>query len=346
MCNSRLRRGLSGQAKGVALIIVLWIVTILSVIVLEFCFAMRTEINITKNFREEIQLYAIAEGGVQRAIAEMIYKSDPKIGQMRKALTGEEITPDQKEWAADGRPYSLTFDQGVDELRIMSEAGKVNINTVSENTLRKIINQLGLKEVTRDIIVDSILDWRDPGELHRVNGAKNDYYQSLEEPYNCKSGNLDAIEELLLVRGVTPELFYGRKAIGKGDEGAKADQIGLKDIFSIFSPGEQIDINSATLPVLEIVLAIPKEISERILKAREEKIFEGQQDLLQRVPDLVSLMGERTGLITYQSTIPYYTIESRAKSKEGPSVRGLKVIFKVDPAEKMGYKIIQWVDAL
>jgi general secretion pathway protein K len=343
--NSRLQFRISNP-RGVALIIVLWVVTILSVIVLEFCFAMRTEINITKNFKEEIQLYAIAEGGVQRAIAEMVYKSDPKIQQMRKALTGEEITADQKEWVADGRPYSLTFDQGVDELRIMSEAGKVNINTVSENTLRKIISQLGLEEETRDIVVDSILDWRDPDEFHRLNGAKSDYYQSLEEPYNCKNGNLDAIEELLLVRGVTPELFYGRKGNRKGKEGVKVDQIGLKDIFSIFSPGERIDINSATLPVLRVILGIPKEISERILKAREEKIFENQQDLLQRVPELVPLIGEMTGLMTYQSTIPYYTIESRAKSKEGPSVRGLKVIIKVDPIEKMGYKIIQWVDVL
>jgi hypothetical protein len=145
------------NSRGVALIIVLWVTTILSVIVLEFCFAMRTEVNITKNFKEETQLYAIAKGGVQRAIAEMIYKNDPRIQQMRKTLKGEEITPDQKEWVADGRRYSLTFDHGVEELRIMSEAGKVNINTVSETTLRKIVTQFGLEGETRDILVDSIL---------------------------------------------------------------------------------------------------------------------------------------------------------------------------------------------
>ena len=114
---------LISDSRGVALIMVLWVTTILSVIALEFCFAMRTEVNITKNFKEEVQLYAIAEGGVHRAIAELIFKQDPRIQQMRKGLTGEEIPPEKKEWVTDGRPYTLSFDQGVNELRIMGEAG-------------------------------------------------------------------------------------------------------------------------------------------------------------------------------------------------------------------------------
>ena len=75
-----------GAGKGVALIMVLWVITILSVVVLEFCFAMRTEVNIAKNFKEELQLYAMAEGGVQRAIAELVYKHDPRSSTDEKDL--------------------------------------------------------------------------------------------------------------------------------------------------------------------------------------------------------------------------------------------------------------------
>jgi len=348
--NSKLQFRIS-DSRGVALIIVLWVVTILSVIALEFCFAMRTEVNITKNFKEEVQLYAIAEGGVYRAIAELVLKHDQRIQQTRKAWTGEEIPLEKKEWVTDGRPYSLPSDQGVNEIRIMGEAGKVNINTVSEKTLRKILTQLGLEGETRDIVADSILDWRDPDDMTHVNGAENDYYQSLKEPYNCKNANLDSIEELLLVRGVTPELFYGRKAIKKEEgtaEGPVADRIGLKDIFSIYSLGEQIDINCATLPVLRVVLGIPKEMAQRVVKVREEKPFEHQQDLLQRVPELTSLMGDIAPLVIYQSTLPYYTIESRGKNNDQTCRRGLKVIVKIDPADKdkRGYRVIQWVDVV
>lgn len=339
-------------SKGVALIMVLWVVTILSVVALEFCFAMRTEINITKNFKEELQLYAMAEGGIQRAITELIYKNDSRIQQMRKAQKPEEAPPEQKEWVTDGRPYRLAFDQGSCEIRIMSEAGKININLVSESTLRKIIGQLGLEGEKRDIVVDSILDWRDPDDFYRTNGAENEYYQSLKEPYFCKNGNLSSIEELLLIRGVTPALFYGIKgikkeeAIGKGEEEMKVNRTGLKDIFSIYSPQELVDINSATSPVLSFLLGIPKELAQLIVKAREEKGFEHQQDLLQRVPEVSPFLGEIGGLIVFRSTTTYYTIESRAKPKEGDSIRGLKMVVKIDPREKKGYKVIQWVDTL
>lgn len=325
---------------------VLWVVAILSVIVLEFCFAMRTEVNITNNYKEELQLYAMAEGGVQRAVAELIYKHDTRIQQMRKALKLEEVPPEKMEWVTDGRPYLLPFDQGVCEVRVMSEAGKININVVSESTLRKLIGNLGLEGEERDIVVDSILDWRDPDDLYRINGAENDYYQSLKEPYYCKNGNLDSMEELLLVRGVTPDLFYGRKGIKKEGEAEKTDRIGLKDIFSIYSAGEQIDINSATPVVLKFVLGIPIEVARLMVKAREEKGFEHQQDLIQRVPELSSFMGEIGKFLLFRGSTPYYTIESKAKKKEGEPNRGIKMIIKIEPTDKRKYIVIQWMDVL
>jgi len=348
-------RASSGHAKGIALIMVLWVMTILSVVVLEFSFAMRTEVNITQNYREDLQLYAFAQGGIQRAVAELIYKHDPKVQLLRKTLVTEEISADKMEWVADGRPYILPFDQGRCEIKMMSEAGKVNINLVSESMLRKIISLFGLEGEKRDIVVDSIFDWKDPDDFYRVNGAENAYYQSLKEPYDCKNANFDSIEELLLVRGVNSALFYGRKGVKNGEEGEKENQAGLKDIFSIYSPGGQIDINSATSVVLKVILGIPEDISQRVVKAREEKAFDNQLDLLQRVPELRPFIEgdpERQSLILYGKTIitpsytPYYSIESRARMKEGESGRGLKVIVKIDSKEKEGYKFIQWVDKL
>jgi general secretion pathway protein K len=315
-------------------------------IVLEFSFTMRTEANIAKNFKEETQLYTIAEGGVQRAIVELIFKHDSRVQQKRKTQKVEEVPPENREWVADGRSYLLPFDQENCEVRITGEAGKVNINTVTEATLRKIIGQMGLEDEARDIVVDSILDWRDPDDFYRVNGAENDYYRSLKKPYDCKNGNLDSIEELFLVRGVTSDLFYGKKQTNKEEEQEKTKGVGLRDIFSIYSSGEQVDINSATLPVLRVVLGLPSEVVKAIIKAREEKSFQNQLDLLQRVPELIPFIGELAGRIGYSSMIAYYTIESRGKGKEGGAVRGLRTIVKIDRMEKAGYKVIQWVDIL
>jgi hypothetical protein len=125
----------------------------------------------------------------------------------------------------------------------------------------------------------------------------------------------------------------------------------LKDIFSIYSLGGQIDINSATSVALKMILGIPEGLSQKVVKAREEKAFDNQLDLLQRVPELRPFFEgdpERQSLILYGKTIitSYYSIESRARMKEGEMARGLKVIVKIDSKEKEGYKFVQWMDRL
>jgi len=82
------------------------------------------------------------------------------------------------------------------------------------------------------------------------------------------------------------------------------------------------------------------------MKTREEKSFENPQDLLNRVPEIAPFMGEIGRFVVFRSTFPYYTIESKGKLKDGSSVQGLKAIVKIDPREKQGYKIVQWVDRL
>jgi len=327
---------------GVALIMVLWVIAILSVVVLEFSFGMRTEANLAKNFKEEASLYALADGGLQRAIVELIYKHDSRIQQKRKVMKIEEIPPGKEEWRTDGRPNTISSSMGKCEVRILGEDGKININTVSDTLLRKIIGNMGFVGEARDVVVDSILDWRDPDDFYRLNGAENDYYQSLPNPYECKNGNLDTIEELLLIKGVTRDLFHGKR---KQEEDGKSEKIGLKAIFSIYASGEQVDINSASSLVMRMVWGIPKDVAQRLVKAREEKPFENQVDMVRRVPEMAPFIGEIGGWIVYQPRRAYYTIESTAIG-QGEAVRSLKAIVKIDAREKKGYKIIQWIDAV
>jgi len=104
-----------------ALVLVLWVLALLSVIVLEFCFSMRTEVNITRNFKEAGQLYYFAHGGIQRAIAELIYRSDPALHQKRTVPGVEELAEMVPEWRVDGTPYPVPFQQGDAEVRVTSE---------------------------------------------------------------------------------------------------------------------------------------------------------------------------------------------------------------------------------
>ncbi|HVA47155.1 MAG TPA: hypothetical protein VNH11_12375 [Pirellulales bacterium] len=69
-------------------------------------------------------------------------------------------------------------------------------------------------------IADAILDWLDPDDVPRTYGAERDYYSSYN--YAPKNGPFESVEELLLVKGVTPQLLYGgdldhNSSIGPGE---------------------------------------------------------------------------------------------------------------------------------
>jgi DNA uptake protein ComE-like DNA-binding protein len=95
-------------------------------------------------------------------------------------------------------------DFGVDD-----EGSKININTANRDTLMR------LPGMTEDV-ADAIIDWRDTDENPGASGAESDYYETLQPPYRCKNGPFETVEELLLVKGVTPDLLYGYDANHNG----------------------------------------------------------------------------------------------------------------------------------
>jgi len=121
----------------------------------------------------------------------------------------------------------------------------VNINGIHRALLTNVVKECGLGPgADRDTVIDSILDWRDPNREHRLNGAEEDYYRGLDPPYSSKDSDLDVLEELLLVRGVTPELFFGKQEQGKAVPG-------LRDLLSVHSLEATPNLATAPKAVLE-----------------------------------------------------------------------------------------------
>lgn len=344
-----------GAPGGMALIVVLWVLTLLSVLALEFCFTMKTELNITRNYKEKGQLYYYAQGGISRAIAELIYINDQVIHTRRtKPVTAglENVEKNvekpeiEKEWRCDGTPYAVSFQSGEAEVKVKSESGRINLNGRRvEPLLKKVAKYFLDAGEQRDIFVDSILDWKDADDLHRINGAENDYYRSLPEPYDCKNADFDTTEELLMVRGVTPEIYYGKKA--KSEDGQETPAVGLKDIFTVFSTVDQVDINLAAPEVLMVLFGIPYEVAKKIVEAREETAFKSEADFKNRIPEIGASYAEVASFISYrvQST-PYYSITSLGKMKNSDSKKGLECVVRIDKQEKSGYRVVMWKDVL
>ncbi len=248
-------RALHGETGGVALVLVIWVMVILIAIVGEFSYSMRTEINITRNFKEEEEAYQLALAGIEFAKIEFfsapeeenMYVNENDVLLFRQ----DEEEPERKG----------NFGNGSYEYIITDEDGKLNINTASVGQLKYIFLDSGVDIKEVDTIVDSIIDWRDKNDLHMLNGAEEDYYQSLPVPYSCKDGPFDSVEELLLVKGMTPEIFYG----SEDEEGEKVFE-GVAKYLTV-KGSNRININTASRLVLEAVLGI--ESANNIMQQRE-----------------------------------------------------------------------------
>lgn len=94
---------------------------------------------------------------------------------------------------------------------VTPESGKLNLNTASEDEIRALLRPLllDLQVENADELIAALLDWRDPGVEPRPGGAKDEYYNALKPPYNCKGGPFDSVEELLLVKGFNAAILYG-----------------------------------------------------------------------------------------------------------------------------------------
>lgn len=238
------------EQRGVALLMVLWVLTILMVVVLSFSFMARTEISSTLSFKEGAERKFLAEAGVERGIMELFYRNANK--NMQVELEGREV------WKTDGTPYSVTVGDGSYTVRIIDESGKVDINEASDVVLKNLFMNLGVREEDADTIVDSIMDWKDPDDLHRLHGAESDYYTSLPNPYRAKDAPFDTIEELLLVKGMTQDILYGT-----------SEKKGAIDFLTVNSKEGTININAAPKEVLMAIPGMTPELADAVISFRE-----------------------------------------------------------------------------
>lgn len=234
------------ERGGVALILVIFVMVILMAVVREFSYSMRTEINIVRNFKEEEEAYQLALAGIEQAKMEILSIKNPAdmyVNEEGILIFNQEEEEEPKR--------NIELGKGNFEYTIIDEDRKLDINAASLEQIKFILTDSGVDSTDADTIADSIIDWRDKNDLHMLNGAEEDYYQSLEPSYSCKDGNFETIEELLLVKGMTPEIFNGSPEDDE-DEDAK-EYKGVKDLFTASGTG-MININTASGIVLEAML--------------------------------------------------------------------------------------------
>jgi type II secretory pathway component PulK len=251
MMENRESRIANRSQKGVALLIVLWLMAILTLLMYAFLGEMQVEYAVSSGYADARKAEQLAWSGIDLACATVM--SDTQKVQTLTDTTWADNPVSYYEYPLGDGAFTLfrpTYDDAQTVLWGMDdEASKINLNTAPREILLK------LPRMT-DQIVDAILDWRDTDSTQGASGAENAYYNSLNPPYNCKNQPFETLEELLYVRGITPEILFGEdfnlngtleKNENDGDESWPPDNRdgkldpGLWQLCTVWSADQNLD---------------------------------------------------------------------------------------------------------
>ncbi len=315
--------------SGVILIALLWILTALSVIALSFSRESRVEVAAAKNAQSLEDSYFVARAGISATLYQLLQRRYvPALQQLELRDTPNPL---------DLGIVTGSLGEDAYQVDVQDESGKVAVNTVSEEFLRNLVEATGIPKPDSDIITDSILDWRDQDSEHRLNGAENDYYQTLNPPYNAKNGRIETTEELLLVRGVTPEYFYGYPV--KNEDGSIGYKYGLSRYLTAYSNRPQVNVNSAALAVLQAIPGMPPGAAKLIYDRRHVKPFKAVPDISR---DLGLSLGPNTLNSLAADTTTTFTLTASAHTANSKARRVIRAVVSLDATPTKPYRILYW----
>lgn len=230
-----------GGERGIALVIVLWVVVLLTVIASSFIYDARTHTQLAGNLLSRARAQALADAGVHRSLYELVRP-----------------TTDDGRWKPEGRPYEFDLGGGRVTVNLLDESAYIDLNAAPEALLLGLMQSVGVEEGRARELVDAIQDWRDADDLPRTSGAERDQYQAAGLKYMPANTNFRMVEEIKSVLGMTPDL-YARIS------GALTVHSGVAGISSSLAPRQ-------------VLLAIPNVSAEQVdayLAARQGDVLAG-----------------------------------------------------------------------
>lgn len=171
------------------MVLVLWIVVLLSVIGVSHSRNVRIDMQIARHHLDNAKANAMAEAGLNRAIMELFNKDD------------------STRWPYNGDISYMDFEDGVVQIMIRNTSGLVDINTASPDLLEKLLSLVELENTQRAELVDAIMDWRDPDDLKRLNGAEDAEYKIERFSYGTPDRRFFSIGELRYVLGMETSIY-------------------------------------------------------------------------------------------------------------------------------------------
>ncbi len=319
------------NSEGAVLVVVLWVMMAMSMLALSFSTSIRTEVDAARNVVDQKESYYLARAGIEYAIYKAI-EAQTAFARIQQRREGDlQAIPPVLTGYID-----LPLARGGARVQIGDETGKMNVNLAPGYLLYNLLIMVGLEEAEADMITDSIEDWRDRDDLNRLNGAESNYYQALQEPYLAKNGLFDVPEDLLLVKGITPEIYYGHK--GTTQDGAQIEYYALQKYLTTFTTINRINVNSAPLPVLAAIPGLDFNVATEIVAMRQEAPITNVAEIMERIPGIPTEASRV--LSTVRSNV--YTLVSDGYLDDSEVIGRIRCVVRVDPTSPKGYSVLYW----
>lgn len=280
------------RVRAAAIMLAMWALFLLSAMVISWALDINTRLAISGSANRLLEAEAMACSGVEVAM-------HPAVKSGSTALRGS-------------FPPNQSF-----QARITGEGGRLNLkfllageNPVHLELLRKYLEVKGVDLNERDRMIDCLLDWVDPDNLVRLNGAED------EPGYKPTNGPLKTLDELKRVKGW--EEF--------------TSQPNWDADFTLNSTSAQIDINWASRDVLLALPGFTETMADRFLQMRRgPDDIEGTEDDLKfaSAEEVRIALGFRAdqfnqlaALITFDSQV----VRIVSIGKSGPVARTVRVV--------------------
>ena len=261
--NFKFRISNAGQKRGAALVIVLWILTIVSMIVGMFAFEMQLEVRLITAQRRQFKAEQLSLAGIEMIKAMLLFEEDPPPPKGEIFIYDDPMLNAAVQ-VANGVSvrYSEELGDGEIILEIDFEESKRNIKKMSPDDWKMMFEMAGIPNTRWDEMIDCLEDWQDENDLHRLNGAESDDPFYKERGYECKNAPVDMVDELLLIKNWGEEVIYGTPP----DEETDTPIIGIGKFLTTWGDGK-VNPNSAVRDVL-LTMELSEEAIEAILELR------------------------------------------------------------------------------
>ena len=297
--------------KGFALVLVLWVLSLLTIMAGSFALSMRREAAIVTGIRSNAQAMAVAESGL--AVAELML-----------------MNHDQwQRWRTDGSSYQIDYTDSKVRIRLLSETGKIDLNSADQTLLQGLMTYAPVEAKLQTKLVSAILDWRDADDLVHIEGAEKKDYKDAGLNYQPRNKPFQSVEELQLVLGMDEQLFNW-----------------LENRVTVYSGQPTVDLTMAAEEVLHVLPGVDEKLIAPYILARRESAMNGLPAPVFGVPQsgITAAPGTipETAINDGAELEVVVTVISEALLDDGTTAIIKALIKKSDGVEPSPFQVLKW----